>query len=75
MGTKVLGLTYSAPAPPFVTPAVLPDGQKERLRAALFSAFADMEFRTIAADVFLTGIADFQLVDYGRIATSFANTS
>ena len=72
--TRVLGLTYSAPAPPFVTRASLPDEQIEKLRSALLSVFRDPKFKVLAEGLFLTGVADHSQADYRRINREFEST-
>jgi len=71
-GTRRLGLTYTAPAPPFVTRASLPGEQLDRLRTALHNAFSDTDFNTIARDLLLTGLAPHLSVDYARIDSEFS---
>ena len=71
--TRMLGFTYSAPAPPYVTQARLPDNLKKRLSAAMQRAFTDPTFRAIARDLFLIGMEDPLATDYRRIETEFVS--
>jgi ABC-type phosphate/phosphonate transport system substrate-binding protein len=66
-GTRPLGQTPRAPAPPFVTRAAFGDAMVARLRAALFRAFDDPSLETARADVLLAGIEVLPLAAYDRI--------
>jgi hypothetical protein len=66
-GTRPLGHTPQAPAPPFVTRGGAGDGTVTRLRAALFRAFDDPSLEAARADLLLAGIQVLPLAAYDRI--------
>ena len=66
-GTRPLGHTPRAPAPPFVTRAAFGDATVARLRAALFRAFDDPALEAARADLLLAGIEVLPPAAYGRI--------
>jgi ABC-type phosphate/phosphonate transport system substrate-binding protein len=66
-GTRPLGQTAPAPAPPFVTRAVVGDATATRLRAALLQAFDDPALETARADLLLGGIEALPRAAYVRI--------
>ena len=66
-GTRALGHTAKAPAPPFVTGAVADDATVARLRSALCRAFDDPSLEVARADLLLAGLEVRPLAAYGRI--------
>jgi ABC-type phosphate/phosphonate transport system substrate-binding protein len=66
-GTRPLGRTPSAPAPPFVARASAGEATVARLRAALFRAFDDPALDAARTDLLLGGIEMLPLVAYDRI--------
>jgi ABC-type phosphate/phosphonate transport system substrate-binding protein len=66
-GTRPLGRTPKAPAPPFVTSASAGDATVERLRAALFRAFDDASLEAARANLLLAGIEVLPRAAYARI--------
>jgi hypothetical protein len=66
-GTRPLGHTPEAPAPPFVTRAGLDNATVARLQAALFRAFDDRSLEAARADLLLAGIQVLPLAAYDRI--------
>ena len=66
-GTRPLGRTPQAPAPPFVTRAAADDACVARLRTALFRAFEDPSLEAARTDLLLAGLAVLPLAAYGRI--------
>jgi hypothetical protein len=66
-GTRPLGHTPQAPAPPFVTGAAVGDAMITRLRAALLRAFDDAALEAARADLLLAGIEVLPLAAYARI--------
>ena len=67
VGTRVLGQTASAPAPPFVARAGASDALVARLRAALIRTFDDPVLATTRADLLLAGIEILPDGGYDRI--------
>ncbi len=55
-GTRRLGATYPAPAPPYVTQVSGGPERLARMRAALAEAFADANLRDVRGDLLLGGI-------------------
>jgi ABC transporter, phosphonate, periplasmic substrate-binding protein len=66
-GTRPLGHTPQAPAPPFVTRAGTGGATVARLQAALFRAFDDPSLEPARADLLLAGIQVLPLAAYDRI--------
>jgi ABC transporter, phosphonate, periplasmic substrate-binding protein len=66
-GTRPLGQTPAAPAPPFVTRAAAGDATVERLRTALFRTFDDPSLEAARADLLLGGIEVLPRAAYDRI--------
>jgi ABC-type phosphate/phosphonate transport system substrate-binding protein len=66
-GTRPLGQTPQAPAPPFVTRAAAGDATVARLRTALCRAFDDPALEAARADLLLAGIEVLPLAAYHRI--------
>jgi ABC-type phosphate/phosphonate transport system substrate-binding protein len=66
-GTRPLGQTPQAPAPPFVTGAAAGDATVARLRTALCRAFDDPALEAARADLLLAGIEVLPLAAYYRI--------
>jgi ABC-type phosphate/phosphonate transport system substrate-binding protein len=66
-GTRPLGRTPRAPAPPFVTRADFDDATVARLRAALFRACRDPSLEAARADLLLAGVAALPGLAYARI--------
>lgn len=66
-GTRPLGRTPKAPAPPFVTGAAAGEATIARLRAALLRAFADPALEAARADLLLAGIEVLPHAAYARI--------
>jgi ABC-type phosphate/phosphonate transport system substrate-binding protein len=66
-GTRPLGRTPRAPAPPFVTRADAGAATVERLRAALCRAFDDPSLEAARTDLLLAGIEMLPPAAYARI--------
>jgi ABC-type phosphate/phosphonate transport system substrate-binding protein len=66
-GTRALGQTASAPAPPFVTHAGASDDLVARLRAALIRTFGDPALAAARSDLLLAGIEILPARAYDRI--------
>jgi hypothetical protein len=66
-GTRPLGHTPQAPAPPFVTRAGTGDATVARLQTALFRAFDAPSLEPARADLLLAGIQVLPLAAYDRI--------
>ena len=66
-GTRPLGHTPQAPAPPFVTGTGVGDASTARLRTALLRAFDDPALEAARADLLLAGIEVLPLAAYARI--------
>lgn len=66
-GTRPLGHTPQAPAPPFVTGTGVGDASIARLRTALLRAFDDPALEAARADLLLAGIEVLPLAAYARI--------
>jgi len=66
-GTRPLGHTAQAPAPPFVTRAAASVDTVARLLAGLFRAFEDRSLEAARADLLLAGIELLPLAAYDRI--------
>jgi ABC-type phosphate/phosphonate transport system substrate-binding protein len=66
-GTRPLGQTPQAPAPPFVTWSGADDATVARLRAALFRTFDDPVLEAARADLLLAGIEILPRAAYDRI--------
>ena len=66
-GTRPLGRTPQAPAPPFVTGAIAGDATVARLRTALCRAFDDPSLEAARTDLLLAGLEVLPLAAYGRI--------
>jgi ABC-type phosphate/phosphonate transport system substrate-binding protein len=66
-GTRPLGHTARAPAPPFVTAPATSDDMVERLRTALFRAFDDPSLEPARADLLLAAIEVLPPAAYARI--------
>ena len=66
-GTRPLGQTPQAPAPPFVTGAAAGDATVARVRTALVRAFDDPSLEPARADLLLAGLEVLPLAAYDRI--------
>ena len=66
-GTRPLGRTPRAPAPPFVTRAAAGEATVTRLRTALVRAFDDPALEAARTDLLLAGIESLPLAAYDRI--------
>ena len=66
-GTRRLGLTYSAPAIPYVTRTSVDEDTIRRLRAGLFSAFADPSLVDVRRGLYLKSLEELSLSEYSRI--------
>lgn len=66
-GTRCLGYTYAAPAPPYITRKEQRSDFVRQFNVALSTAFADPTFRTIGQDVYLSGLEDTSSVDYDQM--------
>lgn len=67
VGTRVLGYTPSAPAPPYVAPVGANRRRVAQLRAALAAAMADPTLATVRSDLFLEGCSELDREDYDAI--------
>ncbi len=67
-GTRVIGLTYPAPAIPYVTQARAETSVVERLRTALLEIFADPDLADLRRGLFLKDIRILPESDYLRIS-------
>jgi len=67
-GTRALGLTYRAPAIPYVTQARADAATVERLRCALLETFADPNLKDLRRELFLKDIQILPETDYLRIS-------
>ena len=67
-GTHQLGLTYFAPAIPYITRTSMNEDTIERLRAGLFSAFADPLLTDVRRALYLKKLEDLPPAEYLRIA-------
>ena len=70
-GTRTLGLTYAAPAPPYVTRASVCDDNLARMRTALFATFVDPSLTAARQAMLLAGIELTTVNPYHRIDTEF----
>lgn len=66
-GTRRLGYTYAAPAPPYITRKEQRPDCIRRFKLALSSAFANPTTRAIGQDVYLSGVETASIVNYNRI--------
>jgi ABC transporter, phosphonate, periplasmic substrate-binding protein len=66
-GTRPLGRTPQAPAPPFVTGAAVGDAAVARLRTALCRTFDDPSLEAARADLLLAGLEVLPFAAYDRI--------
>ena len=66
-GLRVLGRTYRAPAPPYVTRASSTAGFTERMRAALANAFSCPSLKTAREDLFIRGVEPAVELNYRKI--------
>lgn len=66
-GTRVLGYTPSAPAPPYVVPAGASEQHVARLQSALAEAMADPALASVRGELFLGGLSILDRTDYDRI--------
>jgi ABC-type phosphate/phosphonate transport system substrate-binding protein len=67
-GTRVLGLTYHSPAPPYVTRSDYGDSLVERFRTALFRAFADPALTSARQALFIKEIEWVDIDRYHKIS-------
>ena len=70
-GTRALGLTYAAPAPPYVTRTTIDRDTVTRMQNALLATFDDPATVDARRVLFLTGIDLTSVQTYQRIATEF----
>ena len=67
-GTRRLGLTYFAPAVPYVTCTSVSEDATLRLRAGLFSSFADPLLIDVRRGLYLKDLEALPLSEYSRIS-------
>lgn len=67
-GTRVLGLTYHSPAPPYVTRSNFSDNLIERFRTALFRAFGDPALTSARQALFIKEIEWVDIDSYRKIS-------
>ncbi len=67
-GTRVLGYTPLALAPPYVAPIGATPIRMAQLRAGLSAAMADPELASVRDAIFLGGLSVFDSIDYDRTA-------
>jgi ABC-type phosphate/phosphonate transport system substrate-binding protein len=67
-GTRVLGFTPRAPAPPYVAPIAASADRVARLRAALDAAVADPELADVRETLFIGGFSPLGVDGYAPIA-------
>lgn len=75
-GTRALGCTFHAPAPPYVTHVSRRREIAERIHTALFQAFEAPDLETTRSALFLQGTNGLDLDSYEKILdfeTSAAN--
>lgn len=65
-GTRTIGLTPPAPAPPYIVP-VSAVGDVARVRSAIFAAAIDPDLASARDDLFIAGFADAGEVRFGAI--------
>ncbi len=65
--TRVLGRTYHAPAPPFVTHSCLGLDLVRRIRTAIFRAFDDISLAPVRHVLFLKGISAVDIEAYQKV--------
>jgi ABC-type phosphate/phosphonate transport system substrate-binding protein len=68
-GTRVLGFTAPAPAPPYVAPISASDSRIARLRQALDAAVRDPDLSAARDDLFIAGFSHLEFPDYSVIAS------
>jgi ABC-type phosphate/phosphonate transport system substrate-binding protein len=68
-GTRVLGFTAPAPAPPYVAPISASDDQVARLRQALDAAVRDPDLAATRDDLFISGLSHLEFLEYSTIAS------
>jgi len=66
-GVRVLGSTYHAPAPPYITNTLCDDEFPERLRTALFRAFEDPDLAPARHALFLKKIEWIDIEAYWKV--------
>ena len=72
-GTRPLGLTYAAPAPPYVTRSIVSTEAVARMKNALLATFADPTVAAARQTLLLAEIDTGSAAAYQRIATEFAH--
>ncbi len=63
-GLKILGTTYSAPAPPYVVNATMPEKDVHKIRDAILQTFADPALVECRKALLLDGVTLAQQEDY-----------
>lgn len=63
-GLKILGTTYTAPAPPYVVRANLPDNEVKKITCALVETFDEPTLAGCRAQLLLTGLTLASQEDY-----------
>ncbi len=63
-GLKILGATYTAPAPPYVVRADLPEAEVTKITDALFETFNEPTLAGYRAQLLLTGLTRARQEDY-----------
>jgi ABC-type phosphate/phosphonate transport system substrate-binding protein len=66
-GTRSLGFTPRAPAPPYVAPILAPAAIIARLQAGLMTACADPDLAAVRDDLFIGGFSLLGVADYDAI--------
>jgi ABC-type phosphate/phosphonate transport system substrate-binding protein len=69
VGTRALGFTLPAPAPPYVAPVSASDDRVARLRQALDAAARDPDLAAARDDLFIAGFSHLEFLDYSGIAS------
>lgn len=72
-GTRPLGLTYAAPAPPYVTGANVDPETVARMKRALLATFTDASLCGVRQALLLAGIEISSAETYQPIATEFSH--
>ena len=66
-GTRILGRTFFAPAPPYVTHVNRGSDILHRMKNALQRAFNDPDLESCRADLLLKGISDLDTANYEKV--------
>jgi len=70
-GTRCLGTTYPAPAPPYVTRSDIDPDSVARMKNALLATFADSTAQPVLESLLLKNVVIGMADDYQRISTEF----